>query len=377
MSRRRLPIVAPSVLPPLYAAWMDELLDGPVPPEEEATCDDCAMVPAQGERAGDHAFDPSVKCCTYVPDIPNFLVGRILRDRDLTAKAGRLSVERRIDDKIAVSPLGLTMPAPYKAVYAHATKHDAFGREPALRCPHYVEGPNHNCGIWMNRTSVCSTWFCKHVRGAVGRDFWTTGVLPLLGAIERALSRHCILEIGCDDSVLGRLFASSGPDDRQRGAELRSDPESHARDWGRWLGKERAFYEQCARLVDAMKWKDVVAISGVDVRVRARVTRDLHAQLVASELPERLRAGSFETVDFSPGKTRVSTYCSYDPIDLPAQLMALLPQFDGRPTQKIVAEIARTEGVDLEHDLLRRLVDFEILVSASATKRITPKRPAR
>ena len=42
---RELPVIPASPLPALYAAWIDQLLAGPLPQESNATCDDCAMLP--------------------------------------------------------------------------------------------------------------------------------------------------------------------------------------------------------------------------------------------------------------------------------------------------------------------------------------------
>ncbi len=72
----------PSTLPPLYAGWIDDLLGGPLPHESEATCEDCAMRPSGPAAAGALVFAAETKCCTYVPEVPNFLVGRILDDPD-------------------------------------------------------------------------------------------------------------------------------------------------------------------------------------------------------------------------------------------------------------------------------------------------------
>ena len=69
----------PSTLPPLYAGWIDDLLDGPLPHESEATCEDCAMWPsARTSASATLAFNRETKCCTYVPALANFLVGRIV-----------------------------------------------------------------------------------------------------------------------------------------------------------------------------------------------------------------------------------------------------------------------------------------------------------
>ena len=110
----------PSTLPPLYAAWIDELLAGPLPHESEATCEDCAMWSSAGASAEpDLFFHRDTKCCTYTPEIPNFLVGRILDDPDPALAPGRASVERRIDARIGVTPVGLLRPPVQALLYRH------------------------------------------------------------------------------------------------------------------------------------------------------------------------------------------------------------------------------------------------------------------
>jgi hypothetical protein len=42
--------------------------------------------------------------------------------------------------------------------------------------------------------------------------------------------------------------------------------------------------------------------------------------------------------------------------------MELLPYFDGRPTEDVLAAIADERGIRLEPDLVRKLVDFMLLV---------------
>ena len=107
----------PGVLPPLYQSWIDELLDGPIPEEREATCDDCAMLARPGEQAvgSGFTFDADCKCCTYVPDLANFLVGRILADDDPAFADGRATLEQRLNERVAMSPLGLDRSPTYQA----------------------------------------------------------------------------------------------------------------------------------------------------------------------------------------------------------------------------------------------------------------------
>src|SRR5262245_29498225 len=93
-----------SPLPPLYARWFDELLGGDIPSESRATCNDCAMCDSEGDhqKPGSTLFNPESKCCTYLPRLPNYLVGMILADDDPAIAAGRRTVEVRVKAGLAV-----------------------------------------------------------------------------------------------------------------------------------------------------------------------------------------------------------------------------------------------------------------------------------
>ena len=45
----------------------------------------------------------------------------------------------------------------------------------------------------------------------------------------------------------------------------------------------------------------------------------------------------------------------------------MLPRFDGHPTPEVVTEIALTTGLKINPSLVRKLVDFKILVSADSS----------
>src|SRR4051812_29785332 len=129
---------AETMLPPLYARWLEELGCGPLPEEREATCSDCAMCSDDPHAVGEF-FDPHTKCCTYVPELFNFLVGRVLADEsaDPVARRGRKSVVKRIRDADGVTPLGLGRPRAHLSLYRQSS--DAFGHAQSMRCPHYVD----------------------------------------------------------------------------------------------------------------------------------------------------------------------------------------------------------------------------------------------
>ena len=154
---------ADAILPPLFAGWMDVLLPGPIPAERNATCDRCAMLPptpSEGETG--FFYSPSTKCCTYLPELANFLVGRILSDGDPEAAAGRATIEARIAKGVGVTPLALHRTPGTTLLYRASP--GSLARPSRCAAPHYLEDGGR-CGVWRHRESTCATWFCKYGRG--------------------------------------------------------------------------------------------------------------------------------------------------------------------------------------------------------------------
>jgi len=352
-------------LPPLYARWMRELLGGPLPAETRATCGDCAMLPRTADPAGtDYFFTPQIKCCTYLPELANFLTGRILRDTDPASAEGRATVERRLSAGVGVTPLGLGQPASYLLWYNNSAA--SFGRARALRCPHYLE-EGGRCGVWRHRESTCATWFCKHDRGAVGRQFWREGLHRLLKAVEGALARWCVLELDPGSAALVRLVETTESGETIDEGQLDGavDPRTYRTLWGRWAGREREFFEACAARVDDLGWEEVAGICGPDVRLFARLTREAYGQLHRHDVAPALRCGTFRVIWLRANTARLSTYSDFDPIDVPAPVLGALQYFEAQPTGQALHAIAEQEGFTLEPALIRKLTDFGVLVPAT------------
>lgn len=352
-------------LPPLYAKWVDDLLGGPIPRESRAACGSCAMrAPASAGDKGTF-FDPAIKCCTYLPTLYNFLVGRILTDEDPSRRQGRDTVAVRLARGIGVSPLGL-MPTPTWALL-YGNSRNSFGKAKSLKCPHYL-AESGRCGVWANRESTCFTWFCKHVRGNTGFQFWRDGLHQLLQAVEIDLARWCLLEIGVSPEMRAHAMdakAWKGEAETATGAALDNEPdvEAYAKSWGEWRGRETEFYIRCADLVDRLSWRDVLAICGPDVRAHALAAQEAYRRLKSEDLPTPVKAGGFQIVSLGRETVRLNTYSEYDPIDVPRVVLDLLAQFDGRPTADVLLAIAEEYGVALEPDLVRKMADFDLLVS--------------
>jgi hypothetical protein len=321
-------------LPPLYARWARDLLGADIPRETEATCADCAMV-----GGDDVSFRPDTKCCTFYPVLPNFLVGRLL---DVP------SIAARIDAGVGATPLGLEAPAAYRAVYGAAAS--TFGRARSMRCPHYLEDGGL-CAIWDHRNATCSTWFCKHVRGAVGDRFWRA-IGSFLHILEVELSLLCVERLGLDPGGVLAVEPS-----RPTAAELDASGEPDpGKRWGTWVGRERELYRACAELVAPMTLAEILAAIGPRARLAGRVAGARFADLRDTRVPERVTLGLVQ-IRRHGDAARVTAYRPYDPIEIPVELASVLWQFDGRPWREVAAE----HGFELDEALVRLLVDFEVL----------------
>jgi hypothetical protein len=343
-----------STLPPLYAAWITDVIDGPLPKEPHATCHDCAMAKPSGGAATANVmrFDPVGKCCTYSPMLPNYLVGRILSDSSASATIGVQSVRRRMANNAAATPLGLGLSNEYLSIYKHVGQ--LFGKSEALRCPHFIEDGGL-CGIWKHRNSICTTWFCKFDRGAVGKAFWDA-LLELLHLVERQVAVWCMRELGLDASAVGlaTLRASHS---------IPPWPGEESEVWGHWLGREEEFYIRAGRIVSDLSWDRIFDLGDVDLRVAARKVQMAYARHGEREVPTLLRLAAVGQLAIDRDTSAVSGYSQSDMLLLPAALIDALYHFDGRrPTVEVVQRIETELGQVLDRDMIGRLVDFRVLV---------------
>ena len=360
-----------SVLPPLYARWIDDLLGAPIEPEAHATCADCAMCAPASAPPDPEAvyFNPRVKCCTFVPALPNSLAGRILRDPEHGGR-GRISVEARIATGIGVTPLGLGRSP------AQHVPDSGFGQDEAFLCPHFVQQDGGICGIWAHREATCATFFCKFVRGAVGASFWSA-LQRLLEAIEQALAWQCLETLDLGGAAVSLLLGAGG-DSRHGMVTQRQDgtyaPEDLRAMWGRWAGRERAFYVAAAGVVENMSWPEILERAGPRVRLRAQLVREAHARLRAPAIPAgALRRGLLVATTLDDATVRLATYRTTDPITIPRALFDALPHFDGRAAEPAIASIEAQQGLKIDLDVVGRLIDFDVLVSTHGATDAPPE----
>lgn len=328
-------------LPGLQAGWAAALLgEAALPSEGRATCEACPM--CSGAAPPGRGFGAASKCCTYVPALPNFLAGAILAAEGPGSLQAKVSLRARMADRRCLTPHGVDPSPEEKERYAAVVAAGMFGRDPTLRCPHYLPGSG-GCGIWRQRNSVCATWFCRHERGAAGERFWQA-LERALTAIELELCHHCACVL---------LAGVEAPADAEEADEV---PE-----WAAFRGREEAYYREAAGLVAAMSPAEVLAIAAEGAGEAIAGLRAAHAALVAGPALDRLVVGTFAEVGREGDEARLLGYSEIDAVGVPAALVDALAAFDGRPTATVVAALAAA-GVEVDAGTLRRLVDFGVLV---------------
>jgi hypothetical protein len=333
---------------------MVELVGHDLEGEPKASCLDCAMLDT---ASGLNAFDPRTKCCTYLPIVPNYLVGAALADPRLDDVGGRASVRARIDERVGVTPLGLERGRLDELLADRSAV--SFGRTPTLRCPHY-EASSGKCGIWLHRNAVCSTWFCKHDRGRVGQAFWIS-VRDLLSRIEFDLTSWVVLELDAPMELAGppdpkAPRSSLEPED----LEGRVPDEVWAKRWGTWAGRELELYARADELVRTLSYAEVMAICGPEVGHRQRVVERTLAARQTTVVPPTALLRKLDVIAHGE-PTVLGSYTGTDPLSVPSALVPLLPVFRGQPLDEARAELEEEHDIQIGDDLIAKLVDFGIL----------------
>ncbi len=267
-----------AALPPLASRWAEAVLGHAPRSEARSDCGRCDRCAPDGPGV---FFNPVTRCCTYTPELANFLVGGKLREGGEGADGLRRRIARG-----PRSPLGLGRDAAWERAYAEAKAAGQFGRELSLRCPHHLD--DGGCGVWAWRDAVCATWFCRHEDGAVGQARWRA-LREWLIAVQ-----DTVAELVAETVATRRVFE----------------------------GQEEAFYLECVEEAEGLEWEDLRHRGGSLLRTRIDALQAAWAA-TPEPLPERATWSNITTGALSDGRVRVFGYSRYDPVDIDAAL------FDG------------------------------------------------
>ncbi|MFO0547697.1 MAG: hypothetical protein U0271_04865 [Polyangiaceae bacterium] len=354
-----------SAMAPIYAAVLPAIFDAPYVEETRATCDDCAMCdkgPAGGGRgAGSAYFEPGVKCCTYQPTLPNYLVGALLDDPSPELAEGQRRARDRIRARIGVTPGWLAPPRKFYVLH-EAARAAAFGRSRALLCP-YLDAETTRCTIWRHRESICSTFFCKHVAGATGNAFWEA-LAQYLAHVERSLSRAAARHVHPDAKEPSTLRGKLSLEDLE---DRPPTDEDYASYWGPWVGREPEFYSLTYQYVQSLTRESASEILDNDVG-RAALDKLVaaHRALTEPRLARSLvRNPRMQSQPSATGQV-VTTYSRFDPLELTQALYDALGLLRAEETvPENLERLRREHGLALGEDMLLALQLHGVVVEPS------------
>lgn len=346
---------------PVLAPLVPALFDRPRPTESKATCDNCAMCARadQPKVTGIEFFEPDLKCCTYYPHLPNFLVGAILSSSTPELAVGRERMLAKTKEKYGVTPAFLA-PSRMYSVFHAASRGSAYGRSKTLLCPYFDDG---KCSIWSHRNGTCATFFCKHERGGTARRFWM--------AFEQLLS---FIEARVAGWAMKRVDATLEEPQVPKGQLTVDDldevpPSDYERFWGKWVGKEAEFYKACFRETKHLERKDIEAmLAEPEGQKLVAALEKNHDAVTNPRLEPRLVLSSSLRKESLPTGVAIASYSPLDVQFFEEGLYEVLEKLKPDETvDDFRARMEKEEEIEVAPELLLYLQLFEILVPPKGT----------
>lgn len=359
-------------LPELYRNFLPAFFKREIPVETGATCMDCAMV--RGSDApfpGGVYFSKKRKCCTYYPELPNYMVGAILTSTGSDLAEGRNRVRLKIKKRICITPLGIARPKKYTFLLKNAQP-EFFGRSKTLVCPFFDKGKGI-CTIRPLRDAVCNTWFCKYEAGNAGENFWRA-LRRYLENTEKLLTRYALYTMGCNPACSGMLTDIGVPLTLDELDERSPSVQSYRALWGSWAGKEEEFYKEAYQIISALGPKGFSRIEGISQKMILRDVMNMHITLISSSLPKNLKRNPRLIVEKVSDDTYFLVgYSALDPLQVTKRVYDSLDFFDGKRSNKEACRcVLKHLDADLSEDLLMCLYQFQILVDSTIEGKKSP-----
>jgi len=351
-------------VPEFYRRFLPEVFYKTVPPEPFSNCLDCQMVAkSRDEISSDtgRPFSPDTKCCTFIPRLPNYLAGAILSDNDPAMEEGKRRIIERIRSRKGVFPNGVYPTSEYNRQYQEKCRTD-FGRNKQLLCPYFVNG-DYNCSIWKYREAICALWFCKHLAGKKGTEFWNS-VIGYMKFLQEWLLN--IAAGRCELDPVDPYDEGTYPGFREspgNGAEA----SSYADTWKQWEGNEIEYYIQCYEVVSNLDQGEIESILSHG-EILAKRIENLAADMI--NIPETLAVNKNLLHDDQAGNYIVEISSHIEILQKSVIWSFSLPKsvldsFDGTTkTSRITEKLIESDGTKIEQEILIALYNQGILQDA-------------
>jgi hypothetical protein len=208
--------------------------------ETKATCDQCNWP----------EYRPDLKCCTYEPFLPNYLVGALLSSTQ-THPSARQALLHKIEINSYALPIGMVA-SPRFQIRFNRRKANEFGQREDWLCPYFVK-ENQNCGVWKYRGAVCTTYYCQSSFGVMGTEFWKQ-MSDYLTYVEMALMEEALVQLDFSPRQISDCLGYLNRQKQTR-AEAQSDvmPEAVARKiWNGYFEDRVGFYKKTYDIVKSL-----------------------------------------------------------------------------------------------------------------------------
>lgn len=201
-------------------------------------------------------YQSHLKCCTFTPFIPNYLVGAILQNQ----LPGASVIRQRMEKRLGILPVGMVAPYHFQKEYLSAMKLkgtiQGFGQREDWLCPFYQTETN-DCGIWQFRNSTCSTFFCQSVEQKKGMQFWSS-MKNYLFLIETALLEEVLVLKDFSPRQISELLTWITMDQEYQGPKQDMIPLAISRKlWNGYFAEQEKFFMDCYQLVQKMNRPDL------------------------------------------------------------------------------------------------------------------------
>jgi len=277
--------------PAIYAELLPDFFHSAIHEESMATCDDCYMCPKPGQPLDPTRkyFSPELKCCTYYPKIPNYLVGAILSDDNPVFDEGRRKILDRISNYIAVTPQGLLRPLEFSD--GQQDDEHGFGLDKKLLCP-YFNSRNKKCSIWMIVPPICATWFCVHMGHGYGKEFWKA-IRIYLHHVEQELTYYALQQLYFAPLNIFEYSFDTFDYDPIPQPFLNND-KTEANDeystlWEAWAGREKELYIETFHIINKLTKNEFEHICGIKQSILMQNIQDKYEVVISPEYQRILK----------------------------------------------------------------------------------------
>lgn len=211
-------------------------------------------------------YRKDLKCCTFEPYLPNYLVGALFHHEKSNQLACNI-LRKKIEKRNYALPVGMLASVRYQVVF-NQRKPEDFGNREDWLCPYYNK-ENNNCNVWRNRGAVCTTFFCKSSHGKKGLGFW--GELnDYLTYVEMALMEEALVNLDFSPRQISDCLEYFNRHEASA-KEMKSDTLDLATSrklWNGYFDEQEEFFVKTYRLVkdlDKKQFSEALGFQGEEL----------------------------------------------------------------------------------------------------------------